>query len=160
MKSFSSAKEYGLANTSNSRCLDGAMSTELEIMYLTSNKRGFEGMPDHGYINRFVPSTFINDYKNDIFIGEQGAIANAYNLRYFSDEEKEEVIKSILEQEKQEHPDYDYTITEGKFPINVYGDTVYSTKCDATVEMSTHILYITDYEKHLKLISKNKSRKR
>lgn len=150
---FSSIKNNSLGDP-NSEYLDGALSTGVEVPFLRTyySKYGPEGMPDYGYIDRFVPNSFKEDYENKIYVNENGAVANAYTFRFLSDEEKKEAIESIIKQEQEAHPDYHYKMLEGRFPIDIDGGRTYDSGryTDDSAEMSTHVLYITDYQNHLK----------
>ena len=85
---------------------------------------------------------FYHDHENDIFVNENGAVADAYIIHG----ENEEIGKKVLEilfEKKAEYPDYEFKLVCGEFPIDVLG--VWKTK---TI-YSTHVLYISNYKEYL-----------
>ena len=150
---FSNIKNHSLGNAS-SRFLDGAISTSVEIPFITTyvDAYGPEGIPDYSYISSFVSDDFEQDSDNMIFVNENGAVANAYRIVGLSEEEMQKAIAYMIKQEQEEHPDYNYKMVEGQFPVNIEGGRTYSNGSYTREKpvMSTHVLYITDYKEHLK----------
>lgn len=151
MANYKSLKSESIGLGSDSSCLEGAVSVHSEFSFFRAYKDeiGPELIPDFMDVAVFVPRTFERDYDNEIFVGEHGAVANAYNL---ADEEEAKAIKNILDEEKLKHPEYDYEMIKGEFPISVNGGITYGdgSRTEDTPMMSTHILYIKNYEKFLK----------
>lgn len=155
MTNYRNLKSISLGQ-SESDSLKGAISAGSEIPFLRNYSHstfGFEAMPDCKSVGVFAEESFKHDYDNDIFVDENGAVANAYVLPCnMPDEEESEAIKNIVEEENQKHPEYAYEMKKGQFPIDIVGGTSYSNgsyTADTPV-MSTHILYITNYKEFLK----------
>lgn len=142
----------GINKENESTSLVGAISSDQYLFYSNTIKDrfGVESESDFDHITRFVPKSFYCCY--DFFIGREGAVAGAYNLSCFSQKEQEEVIKFILNKKQEEYPDYNFDIVSGEFPVEVNGGLRTSRKTirGARAVMSTHILYITDYQNHIK----------
>lgn len=99
-------------------------------------------LPDPVELEDGVSSDIIKDRTNNIFVSEKGAVLNAYNLSKLSENDKKSVIEVISNSYKNEYPNYEFTLVEGKFPVDCddYGE----------FEYSTHILYLTNYKQCLK----------
>ena len=104
-------------------------------------------------VEAFLPADSIIsiDKKNKLFIGEDGAICDAYDLSGYSRKEIQDIIKTILITKKYQYPLYHFTIKEGAFPINVNGSHTKDgeVKIGISPNMSTHILYLTNYKEFL-----------
>lgn len=127
-----------------SKCLDGAISTCLDIPFLRSS-RGYpycELMPDWRGLYGIVSSEYVCDNEYDIFTNEKGAVANAYRIDVYDQEERQKVISEILEGEQRKHPEYEYMMCKEYFPVDLrdFDDVVYSD----------YVLYITNYKEFLK----------
>lgn len=163
----------------NYKCIDGAFepSTGLNgAISANTNFTCFIGDCDndevinveitHFFTDKKLKEELKEDIKNDFFFDEKGAIAAAYDFSNLKEDEKEKVIKNILILKKSMYPDYEFTILPGKFPISPIGSGGFSTayKLGLTVSreiavMSSHILYITNYKKHLQSEKNNESKK-
>ena len=110
-----------------------------------------ENMADISNVSNLTTREFQPDYNNDIFIGKNGAVAAAYDFKDLNDEEKEREMAKIMMEKRSEFLDYEFEFVEGKFPVDVIPDNY----CDKPI-MSTHVLLIKDYEKHI-INSKTKS---
>ena len=106
---------------------------------------------DISEVSTLTTSEFKTDYNNDIFVGKNGAVAAAYDFKNLNDEEKEREMSKIMMEKRSEFLDYEFEFVEGKFPVDVIPDNY----CDKPI-MSTHVLLIKDYEKHI-INSKTKS---
>lgn len=141
-------KYQEISNFRHSSKLKGALSNSADFTFLAFHSSSEDIDCDYLPISIFVPEeSFKNDMKNDIFISEHGAVANAYDFSALTDEERIETIRKILEEKIRKYPNYDFKIKIGKFPIKLYDRD--------SLEMSTHILYITNYEE---LLTKAKKR--
>ena len=99
--------------------------------------------------------TVLNNYNidkdNNIITNEFGAVADAYDFSKLSESEISEAIQAIILEKKLCYPDYEFTIAPGEFPIDIDGgmESLYHYSGDKVI-LSTHVLYISDYPKHLK----------
>lgn len=133
--------------------LVGALSTHQDFYYnhTVKDENGPEGEFLNTPITMFVPNNISVDEENDLFIGEAGAVADAYDFNGLTEEEKQNAIKFIIAEKQEMYPGYEFAILPGKFPIGVNGGLTVnneSVKEDSGI-MSSHILYITDYQNHL-----------
>lgn len=155
LKSNIRLNKYGEGVTNE--CLDGAISTNPEFEFYRTysyGKLGCEDIPDYKSLVSMVPSSFEQDYAHDIFVDENGAVANAYIL---SDTWKDREIECILERNRREHPEYDYKMIEGSFPVDFKAGRVYNFEWPHDhIIMSTHILYITNYKDFIKSKTRTK----
>ena len=120
--------------------LPGALSPNQDFFYLEPSEDK-ELIASSRSVACFVPENIKDDYHYEIFVDENGAIADAYNFKKLSSTEIENEIKKIITEKKLLYPEYEFKILEGRFPLNVdWGEK----------EMSSHILYITNYKEHLK----------
>ena len=156
MTNYRNLKSISLGQ-SESDSLKGAISAGSEIPFLRNYSHstfGFEAMPDCKSVGVFAEESFKHDYDNDIFVDENGAVANAYIL---SDTWKDREIECILERSRREHPEYDYKMIEGSFPVDFKAGRVYNFEWPHDhIIMSTHILYITNYKDFIKSKTRTK----
>ena len=121
--------------------LPGAVSTETEFLCLKDGEFDSIPMRDH------VPDEFGEDVENGLFVDLNGAVANAFDLKFFKEKEQSSLIKEILIEYKTKYPDYEFEIKKGQFPVKadlgMKFKSGYRTKNYPT--MSTHILYIKNY---------------
>lgn len=140
--------------------LVGALSTNQDFFYMNTirDEIGPEDEFTYSPIAVFLPKDISVDYENDLFIGEAGAVADAYNFNNLSEEEKQKEIQFIIAEKQAMYPEYEFVILPGKFPIDVEGGLTLNNELirEARGIMSSHILYITDYQNHLQS-TKNKS---
>lgn len=134
-----------------SNILKGALSIRQDFFYsyASKNEYGVEDVFMSAPITNFVSSEFNTDYANDIFVNENGAVLDAYKLNC-PEEEKQEILDKILLEKQAMFPEYELAFIPGSFPIDVVGGTMFEGV--PTFEypiMSTHVLYITNYEKIL-----------
>lgn len=101
----------------DSENLLGALSTNQDFFYLESGHE--EYIANNKPIEVFVSEDIYVDYNNQIFIGKNGAVADAYDFSKLSSIEIESKIKNIITEKKILYPDYEFEISEGKFLINV-----------------------------------------
>lgn len=135
----------------SSNLLEGALSTRQEFLYACASKD--EIGPEDVYVTKpiaeFVPSHFKVDNVHDIFVNENGAVLDAY-IFDGSEEEQKETMKKVLAEKQAMYPEYEFALIQDSFPVEVAGGTMFEgvSRFDQPI-MSTHVLYITDYEKHL-----------
>ena len=96
-------------------------------------------------------SDIVADFKNKIFVNANGAVCDAYDLSAFTDKEREKITKTILVTKKYRYPGYDFVIKEGIFPLNINGSCSRDDEIEEgiTPNMSTHILYLKNYQDFL-----------
>lgn len=145
----------------DSEKLPGALAADEDFFYIQTYKDeyGPEGVFLYDRVFAFVPKEIQLDFKNNIFIGSGGAVADAYDFSFLTEEEKESTMQEILAEKRMMYPTYDFAILPGQFPIDVQGGLVCAitdssgfheeqVRPDEGV-MSSHVLYITDYQNHL-----------
>ena len=86
--------------------------------------------------------------EQDLFVNENGAVLNAFDFSNLSDSVKELAIMTVLKKYESEYPDYKISLKEGEFPMN-YTYTRRAHYVGEDVQMSSHILYVENYQKHL-----------
>ncbi len=135
----------------SSNLLKGVLSTRQEFLYACASKD--EIGPENVYITKpiteFVPSYFKVDNVHDIFVNENGAVLDAY-IFDGSEEEQKETMKKVLAEKQAMYPEYEFAFIPDSFPVEVIDGIMFEgvSWFDQPI-MSTHVLYITDYEKHL-----------
>lgn len=144
---YKSIRCGGVSGKEYSVCLPGALATHQYFSFL--NRRNKEYEADYLPIICFIPDDIIEDSNNDIFIGKNGAIVDAYDFSKLTKDESEQIKKDIIAEQKLLYPDYNFEIIEGKFPISVEGGNLDIDEEPIGI-MSSHILYITNYKDHLK----------
>lgn len=98
----------------------------------------------HESVQKFVPDDIKLDRLHNIFVDENGAVADAYSFEGLSEEEKKGVIATIIVYRQEKFPGYEFVMLPGRFPIRVEGaKDLYDS--DEGI-MSTHILYIKNYK--------------
>ena len=131
--------------------LNGALSTRQDFFYGCAVKD--EIGPEEVYITKpitsFVPSYFKVDNVHDIFVNENGAVLDAYIFNG-TEEKQLQTMNRILAEKQAEYPEYELAFIPDSFPVEIAGGTMYEgvSWFDQPI-MSTHVLYITDYKKHL-----------
>ncbi len=151
-----------LKNT-NSK-LPGTISSSWnnEFAYFDSYKDevGPELIDNYISVASCVPENIIIDDENSIFIGEGGAVADAYSVNsYQSEEAIDEGFRQIIAENEAMYPGYEFIILPGEFPIDIDGAMYHNDELtyDMMPIMSTHILYIKNYKDILEN-TKNKSK--
>lgn len=145
--------------------LPGALAAFQDFFYTDTEKDAYgpEGVFNHSSVAAFIPneSDIRTDYSNNIFIGDAGAVVDAFDLSSFPENVKQRAIKEIINERKLMYPDYDFAMLPGAFPISVEGGLTTCGVCmrEPSADMSSHILYIKDYEKHI-VSDKNKNYKK
>lgn len=135
----------------DSDLLEGALSTRQDFFYTCASKD--EIGPEDVYITKpiteFVPSHFNVDDVHDIFVNENGAVLDAY-IFDGSEEEQKEAMNKVLAEKQAMYPEYEFALIPDSFPVGVIGGTMFEGVSwrDKPI-MSTHVLYITNYEKYL-----------
>ena len=128
--------------------LDGALSTTGQVQYLYDTDEHELDVEDINIAN-YVTSDFSIDEKNKLFTNEHGAVVDAYKFYGpLSYENFVLEIKKIVYEHELLYPDYEFTLVEGEFPIEVieaHGD---NQKVPHVI-MSDYVLYIKDYKKQL-----------
>lgn len=130
--------------------LPGGLSTDEYFFYVDTNDD--DAVPNYSSVSNFISKeNFKEDPVNKIYIGSEGAVCDAYSFADMNQDEIEQNISQIIMEKKQIYPDYDFKIVPGNFPISVEGGYFCNGRQINSPEakMSTHILYITDYDKHL-----------
>ena len=139
--------------------LDGALSTQQDFFYINTFRNNIlgsgyknKGFLSHMPIASFISEDVIVDEENDMFITDNGVIVDAYDFKGIKDSDKEKLSNLIIMQQQIKYPDYEFKVLPGSFPIEVRGGLTVNDKVVSNPEtiMSSHILYITDYKKHLK----------
>ena len=107
-------------------------------------------------------STFsvLNRGKNDLDIvnlkdhvsSHDGVVANAFDLKFFDEEETNSIVRQILMDYKLKYPDYEFEIKKGKFPVKMHFGPEYrpGQRLADTICNSTHVLYIKNYGQFVK----------
>lgn len=126
--------------------LPGAVSTETSFAYVDNNEVGFIPMRDH------VPDTYGEDVENNLFVDLNGAVANAFDLKFLKAEEQPQAIKEILTEYRIKYPEYDFEMKKGSFPVKAnLGMKISSgSRMKDYPTMSTHVLYIKNYGNFVK----------
>lgn len=84
----------------------------------------------------------------DFFTNENGAVLNAFDFSGLSDSAKDAAKETIIQKYSAKYPHYELSLKAGQFPMG----------CQATrrlhdnsedVSMSSHVLYVKNYQKHL-----------
>ena len=121
--------------------LPGAVSTETEFTYLEKGEVGFIPMRD------YVPTEFGEDVENGLFVDLNGAVANAFDLKFLKEHEQPNAIKEILLEYKTKYPEYEFEMKKGAFPVKADLGMKFKSgyKMQDHPTMSTHILYIKNY---------------
>ena len=126
--------------------LPGAVSTETEFAYLDNGEIGFIPMRKH------VPENYGEDVENNLFVDLNGAVANAFDLKFLKAAEQPRAINEILSEYRNKYPEYEFEMKKGEFPVKVsLGmklDSGFRTSNYST--MSTHVLYIKNFGKFVK----------
>lgn len=128
--------------------LEGAISTEAIFSVLENNGKDISFAP----IRDHVSKEYAEDVENKIFINLNGAVANAFDLKFFNDEERPKAIEHILTEYKDKYPDYEFEMKKGNFPVKVTSgfQITHNYKMNDYPTMSTHVLYITNYGRFIK----------
>ena len=140
---------------SNKSLIKGAISPIQDFLFSNIKEEvGYTAFQrGRDMISAFLPvDTEIRvDLENRIFVSNDGVVCDAYDLSKYSDEEIAVLSRVILASEEMKHPGYEYVIKKGIFPINVNGSyTKYGEiEHGITPNMSTHILYLTNYKDFL-----------
>ena len=82
--------------------LPGAVSTETEFSYLEEGELGFIPMREH------VPGEYGEDVENGLFVDLNGAVANAFDLKFIDEQDRPSAIKEILLEYKTKYPEYEF----------------------------------------------------
>ena len=137
--------------------LNGALSANQEFFYIDMiihdivGEYSHRGLFSHKEITSFIPENIIVDKDNDILVTDSGAIVEAYDFKGLNDKERESFSNMIINNYRQCYPDYEFALLPGEFPLGINGSITINNKLKRNQEtiMSSHILYITDYKKHL-----------
>lgn len=126
--------------------LPGAVSTETSFAYVDNNEIGFIPMRD------YVPDTYGEDIENHLFVDLNGAVANAFDLKFLKDSDKPNAIKEILTEYRTKYPEYDFEMKKGSFPVKVNLGMKFDSglRMKDYPTMSTHVLYIKNYGNFVK----------
>ncbi len=104
-------------------------------------------------VEAFLPvdGSFTVDKKNNLIIGEDGAVFDAFDLNGYTIKQVNNILMTILVTRKYKYPLYEFSIKEGSIPINISGSHTVNgeVKIGITSNMSTHILYLTNYKDFL-----------
>ncbi len=133
---------YGYTGVDFNHCLlPGAIGVDnsFTVIYQGSDN---DTVCDYQELRHLVDSKqFQNDFDNNIFVNENGAVLNAYDFGKLNDEEKEKAINTVIEKYQQQYPNYQLTVKEGSFPISYERDW----NGGETEKLSTHVLYVQNY---------------
>ena len=135
-----------------SKSLDGALCSDNIFGFLRFNDYSREIEPDYYDISLYVPSNISKDSENDIFISDNGVVADAFDFSELTEQERTLAMKQILAEKQGQYPGYEFSIVPGKFPLGLGDASGYDSP---PVIMSSHILCITNYKE---LLHKNKSK--
>lgn len=139
-KKYMSIKDYQENDN-----LPGAVSTETEFLCLDEGKPDFIPIRDH------VPGEYGEDVENGLFVDLNGAVANAFDLKFYGEKEQNKAVKEILSEYKTKYPEYEFEMKKGKFPVKVdLGMKFDFGRISNYPTMSTHVLYIKNYGNFVK----------
>lgn len=126
--------------------LPGAVSVDTEFSYVDNNDVSFIPLRD------YVPDNYAEDLENGLFVSHDGAVANAFDMKFLNEEEKKEAIKEILTEYRMKYPEYDFELKQAQFPVKV--DLGYKLTSGYRLKnystMSTHVLFIKNFGKYVK----------
>ena len=142
MKKYISINDY--QETDN---LPGALSSEAEFT-VSGGKDYLKFIPVKDQISK----DYREDEENKIFVNLNVVVANAFDLKFLSEEERPEAIKEILTEYKMKYPEYDFELKKDKFPIKITAGVEYrkGSRFNDYTTMSTHVLYIKNYGHFIK----------
>ena len=142
-KKYVSIRDY--QETDN---LPGALSTDAEFSVIDIDSDDVKFVP----MREQVSKDYREDKENKLFVNLNGVVANAFDLKFFSDAERPEVIKGILDDYQLKYPEYDFEMRKEKFPVKMTLGFEYRKGCRLSdyPTMSTHVLYIKNYGKFIK----------
>ena len=128
--------------------LPGALSTESTFSVLNRGKNYLDivNLKDH------VSNEYAEDIMNKLFVSHDGVVANAFDLKFFDEEETNNIVGQILMDYKLKYPDYEFEIKKGKFPVKMHFGPEYrpGQRLADTICNSTHVLYIKNYGQFVK----------
>ena len=139
----------GIIPEEKNKILPGAFSLREKLWFL------YSGGKEEGYlmdepINWLVDDcSYISlDEENDVFAIGDDAIAGAYDLNGYNEEEKERLIRDIIA--KENYRVYPYGSVNGLYQLEMlpFGFPMYYDEAMHTA-FSTHVLVIKQYRKHL-----------
>ena len=140
-KNYVSIKDYQENDN-----LPGAVSTESEFFCADKDDVTIVPMREH------VPDNYGEDVENKLFVDLNGAVANAFDLKFLPEKERPDAIREILMEYKLKYPEYDFEMKQGQFPVKVdlgmKFESGYRMRNHST--MSTHVLYIKNYGSFVK----------
>lgn len=163
---YNSFSSGGCLRVKETDKLPGALAAFQNFFYDDSVKDfwGPEAVHNYSPVATFVPTSsgISMDNENDIFVKDGKAVADAFDLTHLSADERLRAIDEIIMERKLMYPDYDFVMLPGNFPIYVEGGLTENGKCvrSASANMSSHILYINDYKRHLVNNKNNQYRKK
>ncbi len=102
-------------------------------------------------IRNHVPDHYGEDVENGLFVDLNGAVANAFDLKFFKEQEQNHVIAEILTEYESKYPEYEFEMKKGQFPVKVdLGKKFDFGRISNYPTMSTHVLYIKNYGSFVK----------
>ena len=144
--------------------IKGTISPRQDFIFANRNiiDNGEFFVNERNTVDAFLPidSDIISDFEHNIFIGSEGAVCDAYDLSGYTEEQIGKIEGDIIKAKQIIYPEYEFSIKEGAFPININGSHTNNgeVKIGITPNMSTHILYLTNYKDFLpkdKIYQKN-----
>lgn len=148
-------KNYGNGLYKKSEGLNGAVSGSTYFITFGKYANG-EANVDTMDLNALVDeSKFTYDYDNDIYVNENGAVADAYFFTEDNGKSKRRALE-ILINKKAQYPEYEFKLIPGEFPMDATGEFYgYNGEGKQVVTKETesrnssHVLYITNYKDYL-----------
>lgn len=155
-------KNYGNGLYKKSKGLNGAVSDSTYFITFGKYADGEANVDTVDLSTLVDKNKFTYDYDNDIYVNENGAVADAYFLAGDNEEVKKMAFE-ILISNKAQYPDYELKLVPGEFPMDATGEFYSYNKEGKSVliketepKNSTYVLYITNYKDYLtKNVKKN-----
>ena len=135
--------------------IKGTISPVQDFIFVNKNviDNGEFFVNERNTVDAFLPidSDIISNFDYNIFVSSEGAVCDAYDLSCYTEEQIGKIKADILKAKQIIYPKYNFSIKEGVFPLNINGSNTNNGNVESgiTPNMSTHILYLTNYNDFL-----------
>lgn len=135
-----------------------ALSTNQDFFYIDmfvhdviGPEYSHEGRFTHKRISSFVPENITIDEENDVLALGDAAIVDAYDFNGLDNNELNLFASALIKVHEESYPDCEFALVPGEFPIGIEGRLIINGKEKKKENpiMSSHILCVKDYKKHL-----------
>lgn len=128
--------------------LPGALSTESSFSTINHESNDLDIIP----IKNCVSNEYAEDVNNRLFVSHDGVVANAFDLKFFGEEETKSIIRQVLTDYRLKYPEYEFEIKKAKFPVKMFFGPEYRPgyRLKDTICNSTHVLFIKNYGKFIR----------